>query len=355
MIDLKNYICSVPFTNMEIHDKDNFMCCPSWLLKRLPSEVPLSELWNSEEAKEIRKSVSDGSYRHCDKTQCPYLTQTINFNGEGYIGPIFKEKELPGYIKNNFDPITGEMKIGPKIIQMSFDRTCNYKCPSCRIDLYVADGAKIKKVKSTIAEIEETFGKDLKMIYVTGSGDPFVSVGFRNFLRNFDETKFPSLDSIHLHTNASKWNREMWDTMKPIHKYVKSCEISIDAGAKNTYENITRLGGEWDVLIDNLMYINTLPNIAYVKPSFVVQSTNYEEMLPFLKLMKSIFGTKAHVFFGKINNWGTFTDDEFKDLQIWDKSHPDHDNFVREFNKVALDPQCFHNLQEFIKIDKTLF
>lgn len=193
------------------------------------------------------------------------------------------------------------------------------------------------------------------MIYVTGSGDPFVSVGFRNFLRNFDETKFPSLDSIHLHTNASKWNREMWDTMKPIHKYVKSCEISIDAGAKNTYENITRLGGEWDVLIDNLMYINTLPNIAYVKPSFVVQSTNYEEMLPFLKLMKSIFGTKAHVFFGKINNWGTFTDDEFKDLQIWDKSHPDHDNFVREFNKVALDPQCFHNLQEFIKIDKRLF
>ena len=50
MDSLKNYVCTLPFTNMEIHDRDNFMCCPSWLLKRLPSEVPISELWNSDEA-----------------------------------------------------------------------------------------------------------------------------------------------------------------------------------------------------------------------------------------------------------------------------------------------------------------
>ena len=33
----------------------------------------------------------------------------------------------------------------------------------------------------------------------------------------------------------------MWDSMPNVHKYVKSCEISIDAGTKDTYENKTRL------------------------------------------------------------------------------------------------------------------
>ena len=45
----------------------------------------------------------------------------------------------------------------------------------------------------------------------------------------------------------------MWDSMPNVHKYVKSCEISIDAGTKDTYENKTRLGGNWENLMNNLM------------------------------------------------------------------------------------------------------
>ena len=47
--------------------------------------------------------------------------------------------------------------------------------------------------------------------------------------------------------------------MKNIHKYVKSCEISIDSASKDIYENKVRLGGKWDDLIENLKYIATLP------------------------------------------------------------------------------------------------
>ena len=35
---------------------------------------------------------------------------------------------------------------------MNFDRTCNYKCPSCRVDLIVEDSRGIKRIEKTIEE-----------------------------------------------------------------------------------------------------------------------------------------------------------------------------------------------------------
>ena len=80
MVDLKKYICTVPFQALEIVENRNYMCCSSWLKKELPRNVPLSELWNSQEAIDIRESVSDGSYRFCDKVQCPFLSRLIAYN-----------------------------------------------------------------------------------------------------------------------------------------------------------------------------------------------------------------------------------------------------------------------------------
>jgi MoaA/NifB/PqqE/SkfB family radical SAM enzyme len=149
------------------------------------------------------------------------------------------------------------------------------------------------------------------------------------------------------------WNKEMWDSMPNVHKYVKSCEISIDAGTQDTYETKTRLGGNWENLLNNLKFISTLP--IKVKTSFVVQDTNYTEMETFYNLMYSIFGNKVNVFFGKITNWGTFSEGEFKLKQVWDTLHPEHHLFKKEFNKVWKNTNLFHNLYEFIDTtNKTL-
>jgi MoaA/NifB/PqqE/SkfB family radical SAM enzyme len=177
---------------------------------------------------------------------------------------------------------------------------------------------------------------------------------FRNYLRNFNPKKYPNLKSIHLHTNASMWNKDMWDSMPNVHKYIHTCEISIDAGTKETYETKTRLGGNWENLINNLKFISTLPNMS-VKTSFVVQDSNYMEMETFYNLMYSIFGKKVHVFFGKITNWGTFSEGEFKLKQVWDTKHPEHELFKKEFNKIWKNQYLFHNLYEFIDTtNKTL-
>jgi MoaA/NifB/PqqE/SkfB family radical SAM enzyme len=287
----------------------------------------------------------DGSFKYCDKKQCPYLSKLIN---QGVTsGPITLKSNSP----HTSPLITNKT---PENLVMNFDRTCNYKCPSCRVDLIVESSKGIKRVEKTIDDIDNHFSQHVKTLYITGSGDPFVSVGFRNYLRNFNPTKYPKLQSIHLHTNASMWNKEMWDSMPNIHKYVRTCEISIDAGTKDTYENKTRLGGNWENLLSNLKFISTLP-IGKIKTSFVVQDSNYMEMEEFYNLMYSIFGKKVNVFFGKITNWGTFSESDFKTKQVWDVNHPEHHLFKNELNKIWKNQNLFHNLYEFIDItNKTL-
>lgn len=344
-IDLKNYFCSVPFSSLEIHNNVCFVCCPSWLPNKIEiSEIPLGEMWNSEPILDIRNSILDGSFKYCSKEFCPYLSKLINYGVAS--GPVVLKENA-----TNFSPIIENNT--PDYLVMNFDRTCNYKCPSCRIDLIVEDSKGIQRVEKTIEEIDTHYSENVKTLYITGSGDPFVSVGFRNYLRNFDPKKYPRLQSIHLHTNASMWNKEMWDSMPNIHRYVRTCEISIDAGTKDTYENKTRLGGNWDNLIENLKFIGTLP--ISVKASFVVQDSNYMEMETFYDLMNSIFGRKVNVFFGKITNWGTFSDGEFRMKQVWNPEHPEHELFKKEFNRIWKKSNLFHNLYEFIdNTNKTL-
>jgi len=345
-IDLNSFVCNVPFTSLEIHNNVCFVCCPSWLPNKIEiSEIPLKDMWNSEPIIDIRKSMLDGTFKYCNKEMCPYLSKLIKDGIE--TGPITLKSNPVSHqnliIENNT----------PDYIVMNFDRTCNYKCPSCRVDLIVEDSKGIQRVEKTIEDIDKYYSQHVKTLYITGSGDPFVSVGFRNYLRKFNPKKYPNLEKIHFHTNASMWNKEMWDSMPNVHKYVKSCEISIDAGTKDTYENKTRLGGDWENLMNNLKFINTLR--MRVKTSFVVQDTNYMEMETFYNLMYSIFGKKVNVFFGKITNWGTFSEGEFKLKQVWDVEHPEHQLFKKEFNKIWKNRNLFHNLYELIDTtNKTL-
>lgn len=220
-------------------------------------------------------------------------------------------------------------------------------CPSCRNEMIVASSDKIKKINKKVKEIENLFSKDVEILYISGTADPFASVAYRNYLRNFNPGKYPKLKKIHLHTNASLWDEEMWKTMPKIHDYVNSCEISIDAGSKHTYENVTRLGGNWDKLLDNLKFISTIKTITSVKASFVVQTANYKEMKIFADLINDIFGKNGFVFFGKITNWGTFTEQVFDTHKIWDPKHPEHSDFLIEFAKVCHLPHVKHNLHEF--------
>jgi MoaA/NifB/PqqE/SkfB family radical SAM enzyme len=293
----------------------------------------------------IKESILDGTYKYCDKNQCPHLNNLLNTGVANF--PILKKstyqakKIINNYNVNNKTPTS---------INLNMDRSCNFKCPSCRKEIINNNNneEEYNIIKTQLEDIEKHFSKNLERIGITGTGDPFFSKPFREFLINFDPKKYPKLENIHLHTNASLWTEKMWNSMPNIHKYVKSCEISIDAATKETYENVVRLNGNWENLLERLEYIKTIKTIKKIRTSFVVQQSNYKEINKFADLIYKILGNKSYIFYIKINNWGTFTHEEYKNAQIWDKNHPEHNIFLEEINNVHYKPFVYHNFHEFI-------
>ena len=160
MIDLKKYICNVPFTSLEIHNNVCFVCCPSWLPNKIElQDIPLNDIYNSEPIVDIRNSILDGSFKYCDKELCPHLSKLINYGvTSGPIDLKVNSSYNSPIVKNNT----------PDNIIMNFDRTCNYKCPSCRVDLIVESSKGIERVEKTIEEIDTYYSKNVKTLYITG-------------------------------------------------------------------------------------------------------------------------------------------------------------------------------------------
>lgn len=173
---------------------------------------------------------------------------------------------------------------------------------------------------------------------------------------NFDESKFPNLKYIHLHTNAILWTRQVWNKINKIHKYVKSFEISIDAATKDTYENKVRLGGDWDKLIENLNFIESIQTIPRMRFSFVVQKNNYFEMLDFYNLISSMFQKqkrKLEILFIGITDWGSYTEEEFREQEIQNPNHPEHSKFLKELQKIV-NLNVEHNFHHLLTREKTV-
>ena len=64
---LNKYICTVPFSYLEIHGSTVYGCCPSWLSVPYGSSTELEKIWNGEIISKVQQSVLDGSYQYCDK------------------------------------------------------------------------------------------------------------------------------------------------------------------------------------------------------------------------------------------------------------------------------------------------
>lgn len=353
MKNIKDYICIIPFNKFQIHRDENFVCCPEWLNKPIPNKDTLVETWNGKEIKDIRQSIIDGSYRYCNNQHCTHLSEFFALKENSKLTPIIHKSKLTQDVKEAYDDGSGFMKLGPKNVELNFDMTCNFKCPSCRTHFYVSNTKQQKDIVDKLNEID-SFADSIESFYSSTTGDPFASVPIRNFLRNLNPKKYKKLKNIHIHTNGSLWDKEMWDSMSGIHNLVHTCEISIDAATKETYEKITRIGGNWDVLIDNLKFISTIGTINKVKCSFIVQKSNYKEMNRFVELITFIFGKKTDIFFCRLQDWKSFTPDEYKEQEINSPNHPDHEDFIAEFNKVCYSNYVRHNLHEYMRIDKKI-
>ena len=325
--DLSNKFCHHPFDNFEPHEDGAVaVCCLTWLPYLIGNlqHNTMDEIYNSQKAQDIRASILDGSFKYCDHRVCPHIQNNSLLN-----------KDQVQYSRHR-DIIDNHKVVmnHPTHINCVYDGSCNLSCPSCRV----------KKINYTSGEQYETrlmihdklmdslLEKDLVdgcSINITGSGDPFASKNFRDFLLEFDGSQYPNV-KIDLQTYGVMFTPKMWRNLHKIHKNIRVVMISFDAALPSTY-NITRRDGDWDLLVENVKFLGIKRSEGFMEHlslDFVVQDINYKEMPQFVALGKS-FGGVDNVSFSMVTNWGTWSDEIFDQRAIWRRDHPEFDTFMQ--------------------------
>jgi len=309
-------------------------CCPGWLPKhigRLPQES-VEAIWNSEAIQEIRASVLDGSFRHCRHANCPFIA----------AGTLPKKNEITDpFYRDVIDRGLTRCERGPTFYNLSYDDSCNLKCPSCRTDyVNVTSGPDYDERERIQARvIESIFSQPREQrveVNITGSGDPFGSRLFREFLTSVDGAAWPNL-VFHFMTNGVLFTPSYWKRIQGIRNNIGRVSVSFDAATAETYA-VTRAGGHWAQLLENMQLLDQLRSEGVVKKLeayFVVQERNFREVPAFVRLMDR-FPAVDWIIFNLINNWGTFSATEFNEHAIWRNEHPLFADFMTMLRDPAL-------------------
>ncbi len=341
---LQKYVCRNPFTYLDVQYTSQWICCPSWAptdirLETMAKDEDLLNNWRGEKVLDIRKSMLDGSYRHCNHTICPALSKLINTD-EVPEEFIEKEEFLKTFNITSAEDVENYQGL-PEYILFGFDRSCNLRCPSCRKEQVPnahIDSDRFKREVFLLEQIEEKFASNVKRLMITGSGDPFYSKLYRNYLIDFDPKKYPKLEEIQIITNGNLLTEKMWHSLGA-RPFIKRIEISVDAGTQNTYENVTRLNGDWHKLLANIKFLSTQDSIKHFIVSMVVSEYNYTEMEQFYNVFNEIFAESKislHIHYRQHVHWetGVYSPSEVKNISVFDPHHPKHTDFLQELMKI---------------------
>jgi len=356
--DLTGRFCPVPFERFDVlPNGGTHICCAAFMPVNVGNLFfqDWHDVWNSKTAQAVRESIHDGSYRFCDKLKCPKfenglvdiatLEETQETNAP-VISPAVSDSDEPA---DHFLTPT-EMKEyavnrsrllseGPRMVNLSFDRSCNLACPSCRQDFNVAKAEERDRMLALAENRVLPMLEQAKIVVITGSGDPFASKAFRHIMRSLTPERFPNLQ-LKIMTNAVLFTPAEWEKISHLHGRIHSVVVSIDAAEPETY-SVLRRGGDWNRLMENLMFLGGLHRegaFSQFGLAFVVQAENWREMPDFVNLGKRVGASVVR--FSPIENWGTYAAPDYAQQAVQFESHSEHEAFKQLLRRPELDDPC---------------
>jgi sulfatase maturation enzyme AslB (radical SAM superfamily) len=341
---LDGKVCVAPFVQLDVLERSTHLCCASWLQASAGdlSTTAWQEVWNSPTAQSVRASIHDGSYRYCNKMACPKILA----NDLIPAAEIAATSDLWAQI---VALQATELPVGPEVVNLAYDRTCNLSCPSCRVEKWAADEA----TRQAYDEMQRTrilpLLKDAKTVFVTGSGDPFASKNFRRLMLELTPEDYPQL-GFQIMTNGMLFTPKQWASFPTLHGRVRILKISIDAAEGPTHE-LLRRGARWPVMLENMRFAGDLTEqglVDHFELVFTVQQENFREMGDAVDLAKRMGA--SGIYFARITNWGTFTTEEYARKAVFQPSHPEYQAFLAAMADPRLrDPMVLlGDLHEFV-------
>lgn len=333
--DLQGRFCAAPFRQFDVYEGGQVhLCCSAWLPTAAGNlnTQSFEEAWNSRSAQAIRAGILDGSFRHCNHGVCPAI--------QGGTLPTIEQARQDPELRRIIDQRVTRLDALPWFVNLCNDASCNLWCPSCRTHrINHTEGDTLAKLRKVQDEIEHTLFAEPSdrhfHVNVTGSGDPFASRIFREFLFSIDGKDFPNL-GINLQTNGVLLTPKNWRRMHRIHRNIDTVLVSFDAARPETYA-VTRRGGHWASLLENVRALGEFRRrgeLGQLRLDFVVQQANYREMPAFVELAESMGADYAS--FSKVLDWGTWSRSVFELQCIWHEDHPEFDQFLEVMRDPAL-------------------
>lgn len=318
--DLRDKFCANPFTHLSTSyaGEAYACCCPAWLpysLGNVFDAGTAEEVWNSESAVEIRRSIHDGDFRYCSRTLCSYIAAKKLPSKSEITDPV-----LRGYI----DHRTVVLPDSPSMVQMNHDQSCNLACPSCRTGIITATPDEQRVYLDAADRVLLPLLRRVDgMAYISGGGEAFASAHYKKVLASLNRSEYPNL-YVYLITNAQLLSAKRWAEFPHLPEMVGMMSVSIDAACAETYERLRR-PAKWSVLMANLQLLAEMRaagKIAALQINFVVQAENFRELPEFYALGNRL-GVDSF-WLQRLTSYGSFTETSFLQNDVTAPSHPDH-------------------------------
>lgn len=347
---LEGRFCTKPFVELHVLEGSSHQCCASWLRKSAGdlADAEWEDVWNSQAAEEVRASIHDGSFRHCNKMGCPAIQSGTLPTREAAAA------QWPAFAGLIAERET-RMPRGPEDVNLSYDLTCNLSCPSCRTQKIAADAQTRQRYDAMQERAVLPMLRDARTVLITGSGDPFASKNFRRLMERLTPEDYPDL-KFKVMTNGMLFTPREWARFPALHRRTHYLQISLDGASKETHE-LLRRGSRWEVMQENLRFAADLHADGLVERlflTFTVQAENFHEMGDMVSLADALGATG--VYFGKITNWGTFSPQVYAAKAVFLPTHPRH----RDFLAAMADPRLrspkanLNNLVDFLPAERTM-
>jgi wyosine [tRNA(Phe)-imidazoG37] synthetase (radical SAM superfamily) len=333
--NFQGLVCFAPYIVLEIGlNGDVGLCdCRLWLPSRVGNiyTQTLKEILSGANACAIRESISNGNYNYCNEKTCGVIAQQQMIERSTLTDPI-----MVGLLDDSTKFIM------PREIWIAGDPTCNLSCPSCRTSIIKNTNEEIEYLESLGEKLKDNLfsipSNDKIILHVSTTGELFASPLLLKFVNSIPVQDFPNL-KLAIQTNGLLVPR-LWHKLGAMQDRVESITVTTDAATGSTYE-VLRRGGRWNDLQTALSWIaeKKKQNNMQLIMRLVAQHANYQEMPEFYQQSQTL-GADV-VEYARIQNWGTFSADEFAQHDVFDPQHPEYDKAMHNLDLVKQQPLSY--------------
>ncbi len=328
-------VCPQPFVSLEIDSYgDVYTCCPSYINYNKIGNIydaettSLESIWYSKTAINLRKKILKKDYSLCNLDICRQNYDHKNLKIKYNVKP-----DLPTYVT------------------LAYDKECNLQCITCRNCKIKNSKEKEEILNKKIDTLLFPLIKNAEIVALNGAGEAFFSSHSRLLIKKLAQnTENPNL-KFNINTNGILFNE---NNCKELGIFNKINEIFVSLPALNeTIYNQIMIGSNLEVVINNIKWMakeyHMYDRFDRVTINTVVSDLNFRELLPLIRFAKEL---DIFITISPYQYWGTEFGKDYGSVAVWERSHKNHNEFVKILNdddfyydKMIL-PSIFKNLQE---------